>query len=289
MPLDAIIIGGGLFGSVIEAKLNHMGMTTAIIDAEKQMRGSKPAACLMKPSWFSGMGSAVYNPALELLDEMFGIQDLTFEVRATKSGKLSKETTVHWINPRHILTHNKENRILGRVEEYLKDTPETWVVRYLDANTGNPKSLSAHNLIVAAGIWTEKLTGNSKHKQVGQVGAAFKWKDHVPKPYIFPFAPYRQIVAFNIDDYVWFGDGTAIKQENWSQEHIDRSMYRMVHHFPGPKEDAHYIEGIRPYHKGSKVCLLDNPEAGLWVASGGAKNGTLAAGYCAHVISEALA
>lgn len=288
---DTIIIGGGLFGSVIEAKLAAIGQRTLIIDAGKLNAGSRPAACLMKPSWFSGMGADVYKPALELLDELFTVQEITFEARATKGGKLSVDTTVLWVPPTSILQNNQDNRRVGNVQRFWRNQ-DGWVVLYTDPFSGMQREVFGHNVVVAAGIWTQELTHNPAHAQVGQMGASLTWAGQLDKPFIHPFAPYRQFVAFNIaEDHIWAGDGTAIKVDNWSDDRIDQTIERTRNYFPHIDYDARDFRiktGIRPYAKGWKTCLLDNPEPNLWVASGGAKNGTLAAGHCAVVISEAM-
>jgi glycine/D-amino acid oxidase-like deaminating enzyme len=48
------------------------------------------------------------------------------------------------------------------------------------------------------------------------------------------------------------------------------------------------LTGLRPYVPGAKPCVLAEPHPGLWVVTGGAKNGTAAAGWAARKLSEAL-
>lgn len=270
MSLDAIVIGAGLFGQIIAKALRADGRDVMLVDACYPMAGSRPAACLMKPSWFSSLGKDVYEPSLQLLDDLYGVQDVVFETRP----KLAK-VTVHWIPPTKILIH-----------KYIQD--EVVSINHTMVQLKMRGWFEAPLIVVAAGIWTEQLL--PQYKQIGQQGVAFLWKNReLGRPFIQPWAPYRQMVGFDRGDGYWFSDGTAIKQENWTSEREHASWNRAVGATgceEGFADRAEAIMGIRPYAKGHKPCLLEEVRPGLWVASGGAKNGTLAAGYCAHIIRE---
>lgn len=267
---DTIIVGGGLFGSIIGAALD--GTDYIIIDDRQPEAGSGPAACLMKPSWFSSMGREVYEPALRTLSCSYEIKTIEFAagIKALKVG-------VHWIDPRHILDHNTiDETVLS-----ISSIPNGYEV------VSTRSRRQARNIVVAAGIWTEKLF--PKYKQQGQKGIAFTWKDQIEQPFITPWAPYRQMVVFNRgSNEVWSADGTAIKAENWTTDRARQSIKRVTDHLVAqgqlPKGEPGALVGIRPYAKDHKPCLLVEEAPGLWLASGGAKNGTMAAGYCAHVI-----
>lgn len=269
---DAVIIGGGLFGQVIARGLRRQGRDVLVLDNREADAGSRPAACLMKPSWFSSLGKDVYDPALHILDELYGLCDLEFVTRP----KLVR-VKVHWVPPSEILGGRARNAQAVRVDSGL-----------VVLETG--EAITTRLVVVAAGIWTERLL--PQYRQVGQKGVAFRWSDaHIPQPFIQPWAPYRQLVAFNRGDGLWVSDGTAIKAENWTLERLDVSRLRATksvsRHIAG-RWPSDIMTGIRPYAKGHKPCLLEEVEGmrGVWVASGGAKNGTLAAGYCAHIIRE---
>lgn len=150
-------------------------------------------------------------------------------------------------------------------------------------------SYRASLVVVAAGRWTQELL--PQYPQVGQKGVSFLWPGmEMRDPFVHPYAPYRQFVAFNRGDGVWAGDGTAIKRENWTDERVLTSILRTRDYLPEadfPADRMETLIGVRPYAKGHKPCLIEEVDKGLWVASGGAKNGTVAAGYCAHVIREA--
>lgn len=267
MKYDAVVVGAGLFGQVIAANLRRLGMQVVVVDDREPHAGSKPAACLMKPSWFSSLGREVYEPSLQLLDELYGVRDITFKVGPTS-------TSVHWCDPQKILSGPSSTGHALRVEPGL--------VRFRDCD------IECTTAIVAAGVWTRDLV--DVPGLVGRAGAAFLWPEQsIEEPFIRPWAPYRQLVAFNRGDGLWVGDGTAIKPENWSEERemLSRSRCWTAIGKGRQSHPHHTLYGIRPYVPKAKPCHLVM-EPGLVVATGGAKNGTLAAGWCAHKIGEAL-
>lgn len=287
---DAIVVGAGLFGQIITKALRAQGRDVLLLDGKRRLAGSGPAACLMKPSWFSSLGKRVYDPSLRLLDDIYGIQELEFDLRpkVLKQARIARiaRCLVSWVDP---------SEILGPVAHYaqVESVGPGWVQ--------TPAArLEAKLVIVAAGIWTERLL--PQYPQVGQRGIAFLWTGLcLARPFIQPWAPYRQLVAFNRGDGIWVGDGISIKMENWTDERERQSLERCrealdiatMRKGHKPKGEGLFhravpivLHGIRPYAKGHSPCLIEEVSPGLWVASGGAKNGTLAAGYCAHVIRE---
>ena len=220
----------------------------------------------MKPSWFSGLGPDIYNPALETLDYLFGVEDLQFQVGPGSA-------TVHWVDPAKILNANLVTR--GEVTDVQ---PGRIVVR-------DGTVIEAKNIVVAAGVWTSALTNFYVE---GRAGAAFLWKGKsVERPFISPWAPYRQIVAFNRGDGLWVGDGTAVKTWNPERESVSRlRCAKAIGDDLAYKPETLY--GQRPYVTGVKHAAIKQLAPGLWVATGGAKNGTLGAGYAGWYLNQKL-
>jgi len=266
--LDAIVVGGGLFGQVIAKALRAQGRVVAVLDAHRSNAGSKPAACLMKPGWFAGLGRDVYEPSLNLLDRLYGVEDIEFKAALAK-------VTVHWVNPAKILsepvsTMEVVRALPGRVE-------------------GRRETLEAPLIIVAAGVWSNELLRDVDHSVPalsGRAGVAFLQPEkRIEQPFIKPWAPYKQIVAFNRGDGLWVGDGNTIKPERWSDKRLQQSAER-CEAAVGGIVGAEALYGIRPYADVAGPCALWEARPGLWVATGGAKNGTIAAGWCAHEIAR---
>lgn len=272
---DTIVVGAGLFGQIIAAHLRSLGQDVLVLDAGAPRSGSRPSACLMKPSWFSGLGSAVSDPALEVLDRLYGIQELSFRV-----GPLRVDS-VKWVDPSRVLAPMFEPRTVDSVSRGLVTT----------RGDDGPRRHAAHHVVVAAGVWTNSLLLRSGLPEVrgleGKMGLACVWSHRsINEPFIRPWAPYKQLIAFNCGGLgLWVGDGTAIKTANWTQEREDQSIRRCAGAV-GLESQPHVIRGIRPYVPRARPCYLEEVAPDIWVATGGAKNGTIAAGWCAHRLGE---
>lgn len=276
---DVIVVGAGLFGSVIAAKLRAEGAHVATIDDRRPNAGSKPAACLMKPSWFSGLGKDVSEPSLKTLDALYGVQDITF---ALKPGPLS--ATVHWVPPAKIL---QVPDVVAKVDQII-DRGSFLTIQVL--NQTFPfgtlsNTFTAHRVVLATGVWAHELT--PQFRLEGRAGAAYLFDGEIDPPFINPWAPYRQLVAFNREPgKTWVGDGSAIKAANWNRDRDQQTLSRCAKALGRP-ESASQLFGIRPYSPTKPALLSEAGASGkLWVANGGAKNGTIAAGWCAHELAR---
>lgn len=278
MKTDVVVVGAGLFGSIAAKALAGAGLTVVSVDDSRPGAGSLPAACLMKPSWFSSMGKDKFEPSLELLDRIYGVKDISFKVGLLRA-------TVHWCDPAQILG-DEEVPVYREKVTALTRTSSGWAVSL----EGREAALEARSVVVAAGVWTSELVrSQALGGLVGRAGVAFRWQDmQLEEQFITPWAPYRQTVGFNISSTeVWVGDGSAIKPENWNEERQNVSFARCAKAIDrtgfGDREQGRVkaLYGIRPYIAGVKPCLLEEVEPGLWALTGGAKNGTISAGWAA--------
>lgn len=273
--MDAIVVGAGIFGSLIARALRRSGRKVLVLDDKRRDAGSAPAACLMRPSWFSSLGKDVYDPALKILDDLVGVQDLKFLV----TSKLA--TTVHWCDPKRVLLDQNEVRT-GCVGGMELQKDGSWSVWATHQDGG--RCYSARLVVVAAGIWTPLLF--PEIEVTGQAGVAWLWPaGRIEEPFIRVWAPYKQIVAFNRGDGLWIGDGTTVR--HWSRCHEEAALRRCIKALGNIEVPPKRLFGYRPYVKDSKPCLLKELRPGLWIATGGAKNGTLAAGWCADQVIRA--
>ena len=278
--IDTVVIGAGLFGSMIAAELRRIGQQVITIDRGELFAGSGPAACLIKPSWLGGMGEH-RDSALEKLNELYTVHELMFSVGALG---LEKKEPVFWVNPTDIMLGKDMYCDVTRIEPAGR-TKTVWCKEQI---TGEEFEIESLNLVIAAGVWTEQLY--PEFKQKAQWGAASLWRNEWPsqQPKIRPWAPYKQLVAFDRGDGTWVGDGSALLYKNLTSERLADTLRREAEFVGLPMETATVLQGFRPYAKGHKPCLLESPDPNVWVASGGAKNGTIAAAHCARVIGEEL-
>lgn len=282
IDVDVLIVGAGIFGSVIGEALQVAGRTVNYIDAFRPDAGSTPAACLMKSSWLSGMGKDAYQPALSKLDDLFGIVDTEFTIRPT-----GLKAKVHWIPPHRIFRWEKVIKGVVRSISYADGLESTEVIVEA-AIEEKARRIRPQLLVLATGYWTKKLYPGVEI--TGQGGAAFAWEGAKTfENSIRVWAPYKQIVTLNgwQRDTLWVGDGSAILPKNWTPERQYQSLQRCAQFANQSPDRARVLYGIRPYVKDAKPCFLKEIWRNVWVATGGAKNGTAAAGWCAWKIAEA--
>lgn len=294
---DVVVIGAGLFGNVIAAALRRLGgLNVVVVDDGKAGRGSFPAACLMKPSWLGSMRREDQEAALELLEHLYGVQQLEFRL------PLGKTTNVNWVEPKKILQPPDVKGLVSHVGR-ADFGWEVWV----HGGVGRVEKMYAQNVIAATGFWTDQLLHMAAFNKLppmaeppvvqGQAGVAFLFPNaQLERPFISPWAPYKQLVAFNRGDGLWIGDGSAIKSENWTAERTQQSFRRCLNALVEKVDARVLVEvetlfGIRPYVAGpqGKPSYLQEVYKDFWVATGGAKNGTAGAAWCANKLLEELA
>jgi glycine/D-amino acid oxidase-like deaminating enzyme len=267
---DVIVVGGGLFGSIAADALSRAGMDVMLVDDKRPLSGSKPAACLMKPSWLTSMTKEQLDISFSLLDEQYGLERIPFTLTPTRA----LDMTVTRIRPSKVWAAvNKPNVIYDGQATAVRD-----VDNYAIVNLGTAY-IQARHVVLACGSWANELAPWAP-KPKPQAGWAFTWQEsRKVQPLISLWAPYRQLVVFNREDgEVWAGDGSALKPErltDWGRR--DESMMRCVRAaFPKDEEKS---EGA--------PCFFET-RGRVTVITGGAKNGTMAAGWCAARLKEML-
>lgn len=268
---DAIVVGNGLFGAIVARTLHDAGCRTVVVDDLRPDGGSRPSACLMKPSWFAGLGKDVHEPSLQLLDRLYGVQTLQFAIPPTRAF-----FPVFRVAPESILRDPTVDLWDGTVQA----VGPGWVQI-------NGEKFTAKIIVVAAGVWTGKLL--PVPGLTGKKGVSFVWHGQIATPFIRPWAPYKQLVAFNQDPQtIWAGDGSAIKPENWTPQRQAVCLARVAKATELDPSRATALTGIRPFVPKCKPCYLEERAPGLWIVTGGGKNGTIAAGWAANRILEAV-
>jgi glycine/D-amino acid oxidase-like deaminating enzyme len=285
--IDTIIVGAGLFGRLIGKELRSRGQRVIYLDSGRPMAGSKPAACIMKPSWAASMSKKEYEDALEFLDRHYGVEQIELSVIGKAGIKAD------WVRPSKILGEEIPLLISAEVQRW-NSFENRRVVEYFQRSTNTVGQIWGHNLILATGHWTD-LCRNLSDRVYGRGGFAISGRGQLARPYLSPWAPYRQIIGFNRGpDEVWVGDGTALLPERLNERAmVEKSVNRCVDSLPkdfvrdGQMWDV--LKGIRPYFKGPKApALVKGIGPRTWVATGGAKNGTLGGAWAARQIADAI-
>jgi len=276
---DTIVVGSGIFGSVIAAHLRAGGQRVIVVGDDRQDSGSRPAGCVMKPSWISSLSRDDYSLGLKLLDDLYGVRTIQFELRP----KLTTVEAQH-VNPQAILRGCTAHPDFAEATVVSVDAKPGDLVAAVYRMRGVDAFglLTARRLVVAAGIWTGELCPWVQTK--AQYGWSFRGPP-VREPVISLWAPYRQVVAFNMDDgRSWSGDGSSLKLESATHERQQKALHRCVvamQHDPLARGTYEVARGARPYAEtGGRPCLISR-RGSVWAVTGGAKNGTIAAAWAA--------
>lgn len=268
MMTDVIVVGSGIFGMIAASTLRREGASVTVIGDGRSDAGSKPAGCVLQPSWMTNMSRADIDAALLLLDELYGLDDVEFELRPTCM-KLIK----CWrVEPSKILQPSEIHDTAVRLTE------ETVI-------TDNGE-YSAPKIVLACGVWAQQLA-----PWVGGVTGKFGWSHRAPpvkSPFIAPWAPYRQTVGFNmIDGRSWLGDGQALIERSATEERQEQSRHRCMNAAFSQPQPMDTLRGARPYavETSGQPCLVRR-SGNIWAVTGGGKNGTAAAAWAAQKLAR---
>lgn len=284
--LDVVVVGSGIFGSVIAAHLRRGGQRVLVIGDDRPDSGSRPAGCIIKPSWVSSLDRDEYSLGLKLLKDLYGIRTIPF---ITKPG--GKTVAAEHVNPLAILrgcTAHPDfvDGVVTGIDDKQGEHP---AVAWRNGPIGAVGAATARRIIVAAGIWTSELCPWVQTK--AQYGWSFRGPP-VKEAVISLWAPYRQVVAFNMDDgWSWSGDGSSLKLESATHERQKKALHRCtvaMGRDPLRRETYEVARGARPYAEtGGKPCLISR-RGHVWAVTGGAKNGTIAAAWAARELEREM-
>ena len=270
---DTIVVGAGIIGATIALTLRKEGRKVLLLDRNEPMAGTTPSGGHLKPSWFGGMKKVDYEPALELLDNVWGLIEEKFVVKPK-----GVEETVYRVDTDKVVNTKKKLVDVQQIN-YKNKRP------IVTLSSG--EELKCKLLIVATGVWVEELfpeiTVTSKQ------GVSYRFKGKLDKPFIKTWAPYKQIVAHQQSKKeIWVGDGTAIIPNNWTKSREGQSIARCCVAVKGERMKSRAIHGLRPYiTNGPKPCLLKRINKRVWAVTGAGKLGTIAAGWAARRIIDA--
>jgi glycine/D-amino acid oxidase-like deaminating enzyme len=276
---EAAIIGGGLFGCIIARSLQQQGFQVTIIDNAEPFAGSRPAACLMKPSWCTTIGKEAYSSSMQLLESLYEVKEIEFHTKVAK-------TKVRWIDPKVILSPavNRFSEQIIRIH-WSKDL-QIW-----ELYSSNGGSYTTKLCILAAGVWCNNILLASNLPLVPNLspvtGTSFICAGKVEKPRILLWRPYKQAVFWEMyPKHIWIGDGETAKE--YTEQHLMKSRNRCAEFLNRDPMHLSPTMGHRPYVKDAKPFYLEQHAPGLWVITGGAKNGTIAAGWAAGELSRRI-
>lgn len=280
---DAIVIGAGIIGATVARGLLKLGMEVLVLDDRRSLGGTRPSGGHLKPSWFSSMAKDEYTPAMELLEDLWGMSAEDFYLWPL--GKLT--TKVYRVDTDKVLKAPSVNATVVGLE-HLENFP---LVRYTMLPSQEQRVDRCRLLVVAAGAWCHELLPNIT--TTAKQGVSFRVEGRLTQPFIKAWAPYKQVVAHQQKlEEIWVGDGSAIIPKNWGEDRTaacrSRCLTALQKNVVGSAKVKHTIYGLRAYAKQkSGPCLLERIGPRTWVATGAGKSGTISAGWVARRILDA--
>lgn len=276
---DTIIVGGGKFGSVIARALQSKGQSILVFDDRRPMNGSAPSGGLMKPSWINMMDKKDINQGLELLNNLYGVDDIKLNMFGSKLAQV----TAHHIPVSKILRDQRLPVVEQKVTKVSPGEVKTELGEF-----------SCKNVVVAGGIWTNDLLPDFAKIPglYGKRGMSFVFPGTI-EAFIRPWSPYKQIVAHAHEEgSFWAGDGTALLPESWTAEKQLKIQNRVCGAVKRELSEATLQYGTRPFVDGvtnKQPCYLKfHDKARIIVVAGGGKNGMIASAWAANRILEKL-
>ena len=273
MPADVVVVGAGLFGSVVAAALRAEGADVLVVDDRRPGAGSPPAGCVVRPSWLSSMTPQERTDALELLARLYELREEAFTVWGSP-----RPVACFRVEPSEVL---RDPDVVGRVAEVsdngvVLDTEYCYTARL--------------GVVLACGVWGWELAGWCPPLSP-RWGVSFRGAPTGDPALIRMWAPFKQVVSFELGEgRRWVGDGTALKTVDGPPDRVLQCMNRCrdLGGLRPPNLEAR--EGLRPYAEGKLAgpCVLER-RGRVWCATGGGKNGTAAAAWAARrIVREVL-
>lgn len=276
--IDVVVIGAGIIGATVAQAMRKEGREVLLLDNETSHAGTRASGGHLKPSWFSGMKKEQYEPAMELLSDVWGMTEEPFLVKHT-----GLSTSVFRVDTDKVTKVEKELSAVHNIGHW-----DNYPAVYHDIN--GTTETRCRLLVIAAGVWcNELLLPQDQFKIDSKQGVSFRLQGKIKQAFINPWAPYKQIVAHQqSENEIWIGDGSAILSTNWTEERTAQCRERCLNQAPGCKVKR-TIMGYRPYCRAANVgdpCYLKKIRPRVWVATGAGKSGTIAAGWVARQILD---
>lgn len=272
MRSDLLVVGAGLFGSVIGRYAQRLGLKVRWVDSADPRSASKASAGLFKPEWLTAMSKERMGQAMLVLQSLAQLDHVELETPV-------KKLVLQCIPPSRLLV--KDPKLVTHGVANLVASSDTGGQVHLLGG----EVLEAKYVVVAAGVGVNDIVG-TKVNVTAKAGVAFTWK-RTPKDVnrFDVWAPYKQTMVFERDPGVmWGGDGTALKPESLTEQRAGESALRVGKLAQWNKLGVvpQRMVGYRPFVEGHKGGLLLQVQPNVWVATGGGKIGTVAAGAFAR-------
>jgi hypothetical protein len=272
---DVVVIGAGLFGSIIAKELRETGKEVLVLDCEKKRAASKVAGCLIKPFGHTKLfpcGGLRY--ALNFLDRHYTLRVVKFQTEKPEKPMLYvRNTDVLLGHDYTVMVKTIDFARLGDGYRILCDDED-----------GDEHVFRAKTVVVCAGLWSNRLVPIYETKVLGSVAVLNRDATIVPKKKAIHYNLYPR--SINRGDGAWVSGEELLKIKNWNQARRQEAFEKYTKFAGMPEENSELLFGYCSRVKHEKPCLLKEIQPHLWVATGGGTNSTILAAYAARHIAK---
>lgn len=284
-----LIIGAGLFGSMVAKHLRSKGIDSLIVDRRDPLSASKCSSGIWRPGWAGKIAHQVEQslPIISLYTavDTLNIYDADKEV----------ETSIDFIDCNNILD---EEFIEGEVVGCSKETSGKVHSVYVEVD-GTKIEIDCEYLLICAGAWTNAVLEKLKLPVLfgldAHWGAVLHCQDKLQRNFIQNWAPYKQLYGLNLvrngQEVSYFTMGMSAKNPPRGGDNrtlaIGEKMEAAARGFK-MKQIIEIPEGNRPFFSEKDTDFVNRHGANVWSATGGAKNSTLLCGYVAQRIFQEI-
>lgn len=284
MKTDVIVIGAGLFGSMITRHFQDNGLDVICIDSQEPMAASKCSFGVWKDGWVNKTIQPEAQEGMDLLEQM---TDGIHEMKIFNVGK-ERYDDFKRVDCSKLLLKSFHKANVNYIHH--------GTVEFTEASGDEGSFFARKAIIVAAGVWTPKILTLQKgiKSTIGidsAWGATLDINYKIEESTIKEWAPYRQSLLLDIGTKVVFGDGCAVKNPSVNDPRVEMASTRLLKHFSEATNGLDYSkikvvnEGYRPYLKKGSSGFVQKHGEKLYSATGGAKNSTI---LCGHVAKRLL-
>lgn len=287
-----LIIGAGLFGSMVAKHLRSQGIESLIVDRRDPLSASKCSSGIWRPGWAGKIASQV-EQSLPVISRYTAIDTLPI-FDADKEA----ETMIDFIDCNNILNEDfLEGDVVGCT--FDDNRPNTKVRSVIVDVDGTKIEIGCTELVICAGAFTnailEKLKLPVLYGLDTHWGAVLHCREKLKHNFIQNWAPYKQLYGLNLirdgKEVSYFTMGMSAKNPPLGGDNrtlaIGEKMEAAARGFK-MKNIIEIPEGNRPFFVEKDTDFVNKHTVNVWSATGGAKNSTLLCGYVAQRIFQEI-
>lgn len=301
---DAIIIGCGIVGATIAAKLRKTGLRDVlVIDAKLGNSGTSASAGIVNRGWKGKYSNQEFDESLAILEECWGLRQVDFVTTSYRT-KDVKKTCCHQVNMTKVFKA-RERCQTAILSDFVPMSNQLHIKYQKDSEDGQVMEDSTRLLVMAIGANATLPDGSVTTK----VGVYLKTKAKLyDGDRLHNWAPYRHgIVTSWCDDMVYMTRGSTIPTARFNSDRgvleTSNIMGMLTGLSPQPVLDlTQAIDGIpglipmiagignRAYVKGrplgGEIISSSYNKMLSYVVTGGGKMGSILAGHAAERIAR---